>query len=333
MNRARRQEASQASLVFHASLIRLGFEATLDALELWEDVQTQPARIAASVGRFVARILSVLGGNRKAARRLALSYTVYHRALLTGYTLGEGTSANVRDLRESFYTEVAQATPGLLEDDRSLVDVDGVQVTGPPSSSDFVVNVEPLPVLPIDELDDEAEDQLIAQIKNSAQRSLQKKSSAAGSADETDFKRDQAHTEAGSLAAGAVQRGVLNGGREVVDGIAKDDKRVIAFVRVSGTGTPCGWCAMLLSRGPVYRSEKSAETQADGRKYHDNCACYAIPLYSTEEYDEDPRFDLNRELSDDWARETRGLGGKRAVTAFRRFIRDKYKPQEAQAAA
>lgn len=84
---------------------------------------------------------------------------------------------------------------------------------------------------------------------------------------------------------------------------------------------------MLISRGPVYRSEQSATlkggaaTYEDGDKYHDNCNCYAMPIFSREEFSRSSLFALNREYGDAWPRVTRGLSGKAAVSAWRRYIK------------
>jgi hypothetical protein len=84
---------------------------------------------------------------------------------------------------------------------------------------------------------------------------------------------------------------------------------------------------MLISRGPVYRSQSSAEF-ADGDKYHDNCHCYAEPVFTREQYNGSATYELNRRYEELWPKVTRGLSGKAAVSAWRRFIR-----QEQQAAA
>lgn len=58
---------------------------------------------------------------------------------------------------------------------------------------------------------------------------------------------------------------VLQAGREVVQ------RSSIRWRRVTD-GKPCGFCAMLASRGPVYHSQESAEG------YHARCGCTAEPF-------------------------------------------------------
>lgn len=61
---------------------------------------------------------------------------------------------------------------------------------------------------------------------------------------------------------------VLTAGREVVQHSSKRWRRV-------ADSDPCGWCAMLAGRGPVYRS---AEKAGDGHRYHGHCGCTAEPF-------------------------------------------------------
>jgi hypothetical protein len=70
---------------------------------------------------------------------------------------------------------------------------------------------------------------------------------------------------AGTLAAG--KRIMLDGGRSTLLQVPRFDKNVRGWARTSD-GDPCGFCAMLISRGPVYRSEASASFSA-----HDRCGC------------------------------------------------------------
>jgi hypothetical protein len=65
--------------------------------------------------------------------------------------------------------------------------------------------------------------------------------------------------------ASRAQYEVMQAGREVVQRTATRWRRVT-------DGSPCGFCAMLASRGPVYRSQESAEG------YHAHCGCTAEPF-------------------------------------------------------
>lgn len=74
-------------------------------------------------------------------------------------------------------------------------------------------------------------------------------------------------------AAAAAMRHALNGGRETVVSSLERDRLSLGWSRVT-SAKPCAFCAMLASRGPVYRSEGTADFHA-----HDHCSCAAEPVY------------------------------------------------------
>lgn len=135
-------------------------------------------------------------------------------------------------------------------------------------------------------------------------------------AKKVDQLRDEAHKVVGINTAAHAERIVLNGARAYLESVLQRDKRARGWARVSQTGTPCGFCAMLISRGPVYKSQESAER--DG--YHTNCHCIAIPLYRKKQY-QDAIFDMNRRYEKLWPKVTKGYYGKDAMNAWRRYIR------------
>ncbi len=75
--------------------------------------------------------------------------------------------------------------------------------------------------------------------------------------------------------AGAVQRHVLGGGRRVVAESAGRDGRSGGWRRVTDAD-PCTFCAMLVTRGPVYHSKAAAMGLT---KYHDKCGCGVEIVY------------------------------------------------------
>lgn len=83
--------------------------------------------------------------------------------------------------------------------------------------------------------------------------------------------------QAASLAGQAAvlrfgKRAVLTGGRETITRSALADEDALGYARVSD-GSPCAFCAMLVSRGTVYTAE-SVKFRA-----HDGCGCTARPMY------------------------------------------------------
>jgi hypothetical protein len=114
---------------------------------------------------------------------------------------------------------------------------------------------------------------------------------------------------------GSTQYLALEGGRQVMQRSVEADDRATGYARVTDAD-PCAWCAMLASRGPVYKSAKTAgDPRQGGDRYHDSCACQAWPAFTNDE----PFIGIAEGLYDDWLRETRGRGGKHAVNAFRRW--------------
>lgn len=73
--------------------------------------------------------------------------------------------------------------------------------------------------------------------------------------------------------AGATIRHVLNGGRDTIATSVAADPDALGWFRVA-RGDACAFCAMLASRGPVYKSEAGA-----GFEPHDRCYCEPEPIY------------------------------------------------------
>lgn len=82
--------------------------------------------------------------------------------------------------------------------------------------------------------------------------------------------------------AGMLRRQVLMGGRETIDLTTEQDQQATGWRRVSD-GDPCAFCAMLCSRGPVYRSAKAAgdPVAGGGLHYHSHCGCHAEIVYGS----------------------------------------------------
>lgn len=85
--------------------------------------------------------------------------------------------------------------------------------------------------------------------------------------------------------AAAAMRHALAGGRETLTHSIDADRQAIGIARFAG-GRACAFCAMLASRGPIYKSRATAagsRTTADGlHKVHDNCHCSFEPVYRSD---------------------------------------------------
>jgi hypothetical protein len=351
---ARQAEADRAAIAFQTALTQIGAGTVQEALTLWEDV---PATARASTASsWLRRAITLVMGRRRQSRDLARAYYRLVRALRTGSTVAdpyhpEPRYVTVTTLREEFNALVGGAerpqegrasdAPTETSDSASSAatsqagEADGAALTDP--DAEHEAELDRILVEEIEGLRDaeerierEAEQELRTVLEALGPNNLQKKVDkidGARSADEVDGLREEARRQAGAQQAAAAERVAMNGGRSTVWNHMQRDKRAIGYIRLSRTGTPCGWCAMLISRGPVYRSQNSAEF-ADGDKYHDNCHCYAEPVFTREQYSGSATYELNRRYEELWPKVTRGLSGKAAVSAWRRFIR-----QEQQAAA
>lgn len=345
---ARQAEADRAAVAFQLALTQIGAGTVADALKLWEDVPV--TRRASTAASWLRRAVTLVMGRRRQSRDLARAYYRLVRALRTGRTVAdpyhpEPRYVTITDLREEFEALVGGAerpqegrndsAPAETPDPPSSAatsepgEADGGVLDDPEADDLDRILVEEIEGLREAEerIEREAEEELRTVLEALGPANLQKKLDkidGARSADDVDELREQAHREAGARQAAAAERVAMNGGRSTVWNHTQRDRRAIGYIRLSRTGTPCGWCAMLISRGPVYRSARSAE-YADGDKYHDNCHCYAEPVYSREQYNSSSLYELNRRYEELWPKVTRGLSGKAAVSAWRRFIRQEQK--------
>lgn len=118
--------------------------------------------------------------------------------------------------------------------------------------------------------------------------------------------------------ARAVQRHVLNGGREVVDDVLRRDPARSGYMRLTD-GNPCYFCAMLASRGPVYQEDSFDDSDprfsgAGDQKVHDGCGCTLIPIYGSGSV----ALNQFKEYERLWQATGQKSSGRDAVNRFRR---------------
>lgn len=325
---ARLTEAERATVAYQLALSKVGVSTIADALALW---QTVPATEKAPTSEhWLAQAIELVMTRRSLSRDLARAYYRLVRALITGKTVPDPfhpdpTSVTLAELRRQFRK---------LQDETNGHHTDG---SAPPQEGDDdLIGIESVGDVQAasEHGDREAEKEAETVLTALGPDNLSDKLGAIDdslSASVVDGQRSDAHLQAGARQAAAAARVAMNGGRSEIWTYLHLDKRVLGWARYSTTGTPCGWCAMLISRGPVYRSAESAQF-SDGDLYHDNCHCSAIPVFSQEQYDKSAAFDLNRQYHEEWPRVTKGLSGKAAVSAWRRYIRTQQR-RPAQAAA
>ena len=329
MTPEKEQEAALASTLFHTALIQLGAQTITDTLSLWDDV---PPVLNVSNARATERWLAVtvkyVMSRRIRARDMALAYYRYQRALTTGTTIALPGQENppymtLPELKREFSLY-------LNPEDAPTEDPEA-----PEADESVRIPVEPLDGLEedLDALEQEAEQQVRDNLYVLGPLNQDRKTQGARYVErpeEADAARAEAHSKAGNRQAAAAERNVMNGARGPLFLAASRDKRALGYVRASRTGTPCGFCAMLISRGVVYKSEKTA---GDQDLWHDNCHCYAIPVFSLRQYESNDLFALNREYQALWNKHIRGkYSGDKALSEWRRLIREIAKSRNAQVA-
>lgn len=131
---------------------------------------------------------------------------------------------------------------------------------------------------------------------------------------------DRLTAAAGKTAGNAAIRQVANGGRTVIDEGVRRDAKALGWIRVARPDC-CYFCAMLASRGPVY---KAADTFAMSNesfegpgefKVHDHCFCDYEPVYSRQ-----TRWpEVSSRMDNLWKELSRKLGRAPTLKEWREF--------------
>ena len=102
---------------------------------------------------------------------------------------------------------------------------------------------------------------------------------------------------------------------DAVESDDDDDGPEVGWARVLTGAESCGFCAMLASRGPVFKSKKSASDAGgvDGKAYHDNCDCEVVLVREDQDWVGREEYEALEHL---WASSTAGTNGKSALKAF-----------------
>ncbi|MEU9044110.1 hypothetical protein AB0D63_20885 [Kitasatospora sp. NPDC048343] len=364
----RQADADKAAEAFHLALSQIGAGTTAEAFKLWSEVPA--AQRTATASGWLRRAITLVMGRRRMARDLARAYYRLARALQTGTTVAdpyhpEPSTVTLGDLRRQFATlagtyEAPAPAPSTDGSDRpdkaadqpvseqasrtaddareALQNGDEHQLDDHAEDWERIL-VEELEGLRDEEdrIEREAEEELRTVLDALGTRNLDKRLSQVDdqqAAKDADRQREEAHRQAGAQQAGAAGRVAMNGGRSAIWNHTSRDRRALGYVRLSRTGTPCGFCAMLISRGVAYKSERSA-TYKDGDLFHDHCHCYAEPVFRRDQFDDSGLFELNRQYQALWPEVTKGYSGKAALNAWRRFLRAQQRAHhqaEAQAA-
>ncbi|MER8116281.1 hypothetical protein [Streptomyces sp. NPDC094031] len=350
--KTKQAETDEVSAAYHEALMQIGATTTADALALWAGV---PADVrAATAGGWLRKAITLVMSRRRQSRDLARAYYRLARALQTGSTVAdpyhpEPDHVTLADLRQQF-AELAGTYEPPVDPPSDSPPADESKKPASTSQDETLQSDDPstVPVDPADDEEDDDWDRILVEeleglreeeerVERQAEEELRIVLEALGTSNldrrmtVEDADPDDAHRQAGAQQAAAASRVAMNGGRSSNWTHMSRDRRALGYVRLSRTGTPCGWCAMLISRGPVYKSEKSALFN-DGDKYHDHCHCYAMPVWNRDQYQSSELTALSRQYEALWPKVTKGHTGKDAVTVWRRFIRARQREAK-QAAA
>lgn len=328
------RESEEATRLFQAALVAFGAKSFADGLTLWADVPPVPADQSGTArARWLQTSARYIGRRRLRSRDMALAYYRYQRALLTGKTIalpGETrryySLAELKRLFESYLSDEPQnpRRPESQVDPEPAEDEEQIEAEQIQNLNEALARIE-------DEAQRQARVVLEALGPNNLDRKLREPvlNPDGTERDLTDKERTQLHRDVGRRQAAAVERISLDGGRGTLFQLAYLDNRVAGWARISTTGTPCGWCAMLISRGAVYKTESSASVAFDdGDLYHDNCKCIAIPVFSKAEFEQLSIFDVNREYLQLWKQH-----GSSDLTEWRRLFRQRARSRKSQEAA
>lgn len=142
-----------------------------------------------------------------------------------------------------------------------------------------------------------------------------------------DFSRENATQEALDRVISVAVKEMENAGRSTIRRGTQSDPRALGWARVEGGGESCGFCLMLISRGPVYKDQASAG--GDGWKrfdpqlaqfvtsWHPNCDCKVVPVFSRSNWPGKDKYEAAERL---WIEITKGYSGKEKLKAFRQHV-------------
>lgn len=283
---------------------RVGLTARAEALAEW--VRINPASVTPSSAEWLAAVLAVVRGQRRRSREAAIAFYRLYRALAIGRTVTlpgqDPGSTTLGELRDR-WAGASGETRRLYPDDGREIPEDRLDWPDEDSAADDEAAVVSLTATGVARAHDLARE--------------------GGRLDDPDFLADL--ESAGRSASAAADMQAIRSGRAVLDGATRRDRAAVGWARVTD-GDPCYFCAMLASRGAVYKSRASAGgTVRDPvrpnspdrlQAYHPNCHCQVVPVFSRSDF----WVPGSRELSQEWERVTRGLSGQAALRAWRRHI-------------
>lgn len=306
--------------VHRRAQVTLAARGAAVVLSSWQR-RAQPTRLTDTAPAWLDDALGTIRPYREQSRDLAASYLRLHRAMNTGTTLPAYDVEPAEDvvtlgeLRQDF-ADLAELGLEPADDDRVevLIEDDYTWPEDPSPSQDAAARTSLIVTGPV----------------HARQRLVEAEQHAdEGRLDDAGYLQelDALMRDAGATAATAADREVLRGGRELLHDATAADPKAVGWARVTD-GDPCAWCAMLASRGAVYRSREAATTRriregelppvsyTDLARYHDQCHCTVLPVYTRTDW----LPEQGRAFRELWDEATRDHTGRDAINAYRRAI-------------
>lgn len=307
-----------------AAQARLGIAVALVTTDRWGNVTvTSPGGTGEA---WMNNTAEVVLAARALSLNLARAYYQLARAIESGYTLGElleNRPATMGNLRDAFLAQVmsvanlgddtestpfhALVTPEIGGDVLGQVDIlPRVQAfldASDESNDSRTVPIDPFTwpgVASSSETLSEIRKRLTEKVITPLVKEINQKAKGTEPGKKTLRSLEKAHEAKGSLGAGQADKLAINIGRSLIQTVGRADKRVIKFARGLGPN-PCAFCAMLASRGAIYRSAMTAA----GEAYHPNCHCYPIARWT----DTSPLPAINSWLEEAWKANISNLSG------------------------
>lgn len=100
---------------------------------------------------------------------------------------------------------------------------------------------------------------------------------------------------------------------------AMHDSDIIGWARVDREPPTCPFCTMLISRGPVYTSAKTA---GDRNRFHGGCTCEVV-LVTESTRDSYSGVEISKAAESLWREASKGRSGKAVPAEFRRLVEEK----------
>lgn len=141
---------------------------------------------------------------------------------------------------------------------------------------------------------------------------------------------EEAMTTGLHTSSGAAIRQAINGSRSVTRDVAEQDPSILGYARVTDSD-PCYYCAILASRGAVYRADSFVASDADFKggsiadlgenwsdvaKVHDNCRCTLRPVYMKAHFrDRESWF-----YYEQWKEFSKGKSNAKAIQNYRKHF-------------